>query len=457
MEKSFEKEKQKTRKERVFAIRLFLFLCYNRFMREKRVYFVIDMKSFFASVECVERKLNAMTTKLVVADESRTDKTICLAVSPALKKLGVKNRCRLFEIPKDIDFIIAPPRMKKYIDYAAEIYGIYLKYMSKDDIHVYSIDECIIDVTDYLKLYNVRAKEFAQFLMDEIGRKTGIPSTVGIGPNMYLAKIALDITAKHSPDRIGWLDEEKFKRTLWNHTPITDFWGISHGTAKRLERFGIYDMQGIAQANEDLLYKEFGVNAELLIDHSWGKETCLMSDIKNYKTKAKSVSASQILPCNYSFDDARIVMLEMLQNGCYDLYKQKLVTELVHIIVGYGDDKGSFEKATVRMNVTTNLFSIIGDYGLALFDKIVDKSRPIRRLGYDFADVKDADEFERYDMFTDIEKIKKEKKLVESVLSLQEKFGKNSVLKGLDLKEKATQRERNETIGGHRSGESENV
>ena len=182
-----------------------------------------------------------------------------------------------------------------------------------------------------------------------------------------------------------------------------------------------------------------------------------MSDIKNYKTKAKSISASQILPCNYSFDDARIVMLEMLQNGCYDLYKQKLVTELVHVIVGYGDEKGNFEKGSVRMNVTTNLFSIIGDYGLSLFDKIVDKSRPIRRLGYDFADVKNSDEFERYDMFTDIEKIKKEKKLVESVLSLQEKFGKNSVLKGLDLKEKATQRERNETIGGHRSGESEDV
>lgn len=457
MEKGLKKEKQKFEKERIFEIRFFLFLCYNKIMKEKRVYFVIDMKSFFASVECVERGLNAMTTKLVVADESRSEKTICLAVSPALKKLGVKNRCRLFEIPKDIDFIIAPPRMKKYIDYAANIYGVYLKYMSKDDIHVYSIDECIIDVTDYLKLYNVKAKEYAQFLMDEIGKVTGIPSTVGIGPNMYLAKIALDITAKHMPDRIGWLDEDKFRKTLWTHTPITDFWGISSGTAKRLAKFGIYDMQGIAEANEDLLYKEFGINAELLIDHAWGKESCLMSDIKNYKTKAKSISSSQILPCNYSFDEARVVMTEMLQNGCYDLYRQKLVTELVHVFVCYGDNRESFEKGTVRMNVSTNLFSIIGDYGLNLFDKVVDKSRPIRKLGYEFADVKNSDQFERYDMFTDIAKIEKEKKLVESVFVLQEKYGKNSVLKGLDLKEKATQIERNKTIGGHRSGESENV
>ena len=199
--------------------------------KNQRVYFVIDMKSFFASVECAERHLDAMTTKLVVADESRTDKTICLAVSPAMKKLGVKNRCRLFEIPKDIDFIIAPPRMQKYIQYAAEIYGIYLEYISKDDIHVYSIDECIIDVTDYLSLYKMRAKTFAQMLMDRIGSKLGIPSTVGIGSNMYLAKIALDITAKSAADRIGWLDEEKFKKTLWNHRPITDFWGISKGIA----------------------------------------------------------------------------------------------------------------------------------------------------------------------------------------------------------------------------------
>ena len=424
-------------------------------MEKQRVYFVIDMKSFFASVECVERGLNAMTTKLVVADVSRTEKTICLAVSPALKKLGVRNRCRLFEIPKDIDYIIAPPRMSKYIQYAAEIYGIYLKYISKDDIHVYSIDECIIDVTDYLHLYKLKAKEFAQILMDEIGKKLGLPSTVGIGSNMYLAKIALDITAKHAPDRIGWLDEDKFRRTLWNHTPITDFWGISSGTAKRLAKYGVVDMEGITKLKEDLLYDEFGINAELLIDHAWGKETCLMSDIKAYKSKAHSISASQILPFNYTFAEAKLVMTEMIQNGCYDLFRQHYVTELVHIYVGYGDDKTG-DKGTVRMNVATNLFSIIGEYVDKLFDKVVDKNKPIRRLGYDFENVMPQSE-ERYDLFTNLESIEKEKKMVESVLELQHKFGKNSILKGLDLKDKATQRERNETIGGHRSGENENA
>jgi len=416
---------------------------------------VIDMKSFFASVECVERNLNAMTTKLVVADVSRTEKTICLAVSPALKKLGIRNRCRLFEIPKDIDFIIAPPRMSKYIQYAAEIYGIYLKHISKDDIHVYSIDECIIDVTDYLHLYKLRAKEFAQILMDEIGKKLGLPSTVGIGSNMYLAKIALDITAKNAPDRIGWLDEEKFKRTLWNHTPITDFWGISSGTAKRLAKYGVVDMEGITKLKEDLLYDEFGINAELLIDHAWGKESCLMSDIKAYKSKAHSISASQILPFNYTFEEAKLVMTEMIQNGCYDLFRQHYVTELIHIYVGYGDDKTG-DKGTVRMNVSTNLFSIIGDYVDKLFDKVVDKNKPIRRLGYDFESVMPQSE-ERYDLFTNLESIEKEKKMVESVLLLQHKFGKNSILKGLDLKDKATQRERNETIGGHRSGENKDA
>ena len=279
---------------------------------KQRVYFVIDMKSFFASVECAERGLDAMTTKLVVADKERSETTICLAVSPAMKKLGVKNRCRLYEIPKDIEYEIAPPRMKKYIEYAAEIYGIYLKYIDKSEIHVYSIDECIIDATDYLKIYNLKAKEFAQKLMNEINDKLHIPSSAGIGSNMYLAKIALDITAKHSPDRIGWLTQEKFIKTLWNHKPLTDFWGISTGISTRLAKYGIYDMEGISKADEDLLYKEFGINAELIIDHSNGIEPCLMSDIKDYKGKTKSISSSQILPCNYNFKDAKLVMREMV-------------------------------------------------------------------------------------------------------------------------------------------------
>ena len=418
---------------------------------KQRVYLVIDMKSFFASVECAERGLDAMTTKLVVADESRTDKTICLAVSPAMKALGVKNRCRLFEIPKGIDYIIAPPRMKKYIEYAANIYGLYLKYMSKDDIHVYSIDECILDVTDYLKMYKIRAKDFAQKLMKEIYDNFHIPSSAGIGSNMYLAKIALDITAKHAPDRIGWLTEEKYIKTLWNHKPLSDFWQISTGTIERLAKYGISDMEGIARCDEELLYKEFGVNAELLIDHAWGREPCLMEDIKSYKTKSKSISSSQILPCNYEYNDAKIVMREMVQNGCYDLARQHYSTSLIHLIIGYGDDR-SFAKGTTRMNITTNLYAIIGDYTDKLFDKIVDKTRPIRRIGYDFAELV-SDELEQYDFFTDLEKVGKEKKLVNSVLDIQDKFGKNAILKGIDLNEKATQRERNNSIGGHRSGE----
>ncbi len=420
---------------------------------KQRVYFVIDMKSFFASVECAERGLDAMTTKLVVADESRTDKTICLAVSPALKELGIKNRCRLFEIPKNIDFIIASPRMKKYIEYAAEIYGIYLKYIDKSDIHVYSIDECIIDVTDYLKIYNIKAKAFVQKLMKEINEKLHIPSSAGIGSNMYLAKIALDITAKHSPDRIGWLTEEKFIKTLWHHKPLSDFWQISKGTIDRLAKYGIYDMAGIAGVDEELLYKEFGINAEFLIDHAWGRETCLMSDIKNYKSKSKSISSSQILPCNYRFDDAKLVMREMIQNGCFDLFRQGYVTQLLHLYIGYGDKKEAGTKGTTRMNVTTNLYSIISKYTDDLFDKIVDSRRPIRKIGYDFAELAST-ENEQYDMFTDLNAIRKEKRLVAGIIEMQDKYGKNSILRAQDLDEKATIRERNATIGGHKSGES---
>lgn len=421
---------------------------------EERVYFVIDMKSFFASVECAERGLDAMTTRLVVADEERTSATICLAVSPAMKALGIKNRCRLFEIPKNIDFIIAKPRMKKYIDYSAEIYAIYLKYISKNDIHAYSIDECIIDATDYLKLYHLHAKDFAQKLMNEILTTLHIPSSAGIGTNMYLAKIALDITAKHSPDRIGWLNEEKYRRTLWTHRPLRDFWQISFGTEERLARHGIFDMQTLAHFNEDALYKEFGVNAELLIDHAWGRETCLMSDIKNYKAKSKSISSSQILPQNYNFAQAKIVLKEMIQNGCYDLMSQNFATSFILVFVAYGDRRGDISKGITHLNATTNLYSIIVKSAEKIFDKVVDRARPVRKIGYDFMDITTADS-EQYDFFTDLAKVKKEKTMVKTVLDVKQKYGKNSLFKGLDLDEKATQRERNQFIGGHKSGENE--
>ena len=422
-------------------------------MQEKRVYYAIDMKTFFASVECAERKLNPFETNLVVADSSRGEGAICLAISPKMKAQGIKNRCRLFEIPKNIDYIIAKPQMKKYIEYASEIYGIYLKYIDKNDIHVYSIDECFIDATDYLKLYKLGAKEFAQKLMKEIRDTLHIPSTAGIGTNLYLAKIALDLTAKHSADFIGLLDESLYKEKLWHHRPITDFWQISKGTEERLKKHGIYDMYGVAHASEDMLYKEFGINAELLIDHAWGKESCTIKDIKNYKTKKKSISNMQVLPKNYNFKDSLTVIKEMLQNGCYSLYKYGYVTSLLHIYIGYGDKNKEFVKGSTRLNITTNLYSFMEEPIVNLYFAITDSTREIRRIGIDFCELQDKSH-ETYDMFTDMDKVKKEKKLVESVLKIKEKFGKNSMLKGIDFQENATQIERNKLIGGHNSGES---
>lgn len=420
-------------------------------MEKQRCYMVIDMKSFFASVECAERGLDAMKTKLIVADPTRTKSTICLAVSPALKKLGVKNRCRLYEVPTNIKYIIAPPRMNKYIQYASNIYSIYLKYMSKEDIHVYSIDECILDVTDYLKIYKMRAIDFAKLLMKEIFDNLHIPSSAGIGTNMYLAKIALDITAKKSPDRIGYLTEEKFKKELWNHRPITDFWGISKGIATRLSKMAIYDMEGIAKYPEEYLYKEFGINAEILIDHSKGIETCLMSDIKAYKTKSKSISSSQILPCGYSFDDAKIILQEMITEGCYRLEREKYVTNLINVFVMYDDDLITVSHASKRMKETTNLNFIISPYAVKLYEEIVDKCRKVRRVGFSFSNLLPI-QFEQYDLFTNIHKVEEEHRLTNCILYIKDKFGKNAVLKGIDLFENATARERNNQIGGHRVG-----
>ena len=419
---------------------------------EDRVYFVIDMKSFFASVECAERGLDPLTTNLVVADEERSKGTICLAVTPAMKKLGVKNRCRLFEIPKGIEFIIAKPRMKKYIDYSANIYAIYLKYIDKNDIHTYSIDECIIDATEYLRLYNLKAKEFAQKLMSEILETLHIPSSAGIGTNMYLAKIALDITGKKTPDSIGWLNEEKYRRTLWTHTPLRDFWQISFGTEERLAKYGIFDMERLAHFDENILYREFGVNAELLIDHAWGRESCLMSDIKSYKSKSKSISSSQILPCNYNFLEAKTILKEMIQNGCYDLANQNYATSFIQVFVAYGDKRGDISKGIQHLNAITNLYSIISKSAVKIYNEVVDQSRPVRKIGYNFMDITLAVD-EQYDFFTDLNKVKKEKNVVKTVLNVKEKYGKNSLLKGLDLDKKATQKERNSSIGGHKSGE----
>lgn len=413
-----------------------------------KIYFCIDMKCFFASVECAERGLNPFTTNLIVADSERGDGTICLAVSPKMKELGVKNRCRLFQVPKNIDYIIAKPRMKKYIEYAADIYEIYLRYISSDDIHVYSIDEAFLDVTDYLKIYKKNPKEFAKFLMRKIEAETGIPSTVGIGTNMYLAKIALDISAKKTSDRMAFLDEAEYKKTLWNHRPITDFWQVANGTAKRLSHYGVFDMKGITEMPEKILYKEFGINAELLIDHAYGVEPCTIADIKAYKGKSRSVSSSQILFKDYDFDDAKTVLLEMVLNGCYNLISQKLVTKSITIYVGYSKNVIPATSGTAKMVERTNLYSIIKKYVSKIFDDTTLKNYPIRKIGYCFNNLVSENQ-EEYDLFTDFERVKKEKNLSETVINLKRKFGKNTLLRAVDLTENATAIMRNKQVGGH--------
>ena len=420
-------------------------------MAEQRTYFCIDMKTFYASVECAERGLNPFETNLAVVDETRGKNALCLAITPKMKAQGIKNRCRMSEIPKTINFIRALPRMQLYIEYAADIYDLYLNYFDPQDIHVYSIDESFIDVTEYLPLFKMDAVALAKKLMNEIADKLHIPSTTGIGTNLYLAKIALDITAKHSKDHIGYLTEETYIKTLWNHRPIEDFWQIAHGTASRLARYGIYDMEGIANASQQLLYRVFGVNAELLIDHAWVREPCLIKDIKNYHSKSKSVSFSQVLPRNYNYEEAKLVMTEMVLNGCHEMMRRHVITNKVGIFVGYTFGGHEPTGGTKRMTVTTNLYSMILPYVMEIFEQTTDKAAEIRRLGIDFADVCD-ESCEGYDLFTDFGEVEREKRREQTVLAITDKFGKNSLLRGINYMEGATQRERNGFIGGHRAG-----
>lgn len=416
-------------------------------------YLCIDLKSFYASVECVERGLDSMTTNLVVADMTRTDKTICLAVSPSMKKLGVKNRCRVFEIPKNIDYIAAPPRMQKYIDYSAEIYSVYLKYVSCDDIHVYSIDEAFLDVTHYLSTYRMTEVELAKTIMKDIFETTGIRATCGVGTNLYLAKIALDITAKHAEDFIGILDEEKFRETLWDHRPITDFWRIGEGTAARLDRCGIHTMRDIACSSEDMLYRTFGVDAELLIDHAYGRESTTIADIKKYVSRTKSLTSGQVLTRDYAFDEAKIVVTEMMDNLCMSMCKQDLVTNSVTLTVGYSNSlhlemtRGSF-----RIQTPTNSANVMSKEIQKLFAKIVNPSFPVRRMSISCNNVV-TENFVQLDLFDVVESADRDKKIQKAMLDIKSRYGKNSILKGTSFLDGATARERNRQIGGHRSGE----
>ena len=411
-------------------------------------YLCIDLKTFYASVECVERKLDPFSTNLVVADETRGKGTICLAVSPKMKMLGVKNRCRLYEIPPNIKYIIAKPRMKKYIEYSANIYAIYLKYLSKDDIYVYSIDEAFLDVTNYLKLYKMNEIELAKTILKDIYNTYGLTATVGIGTNLYLAKVALDIMSKHTPTNIGYLDEELYKRKLWHHKPLTDFWQIGRGIEARLNKKRIYDMYDIAHTNPKILYKEFGVNAEFLIDHSWGKETCTIKDIKNYKTKNVSISNSQVLFEDYSFENARLVLKEMVELNSIKLVEKNLITDTIGLYIGYSKNIINSTGGSMKLTNYTNTYSDLMAYFLKLYDSTTNKTVPIRRIGVSFNRLV-SDEAQQLSLFENQEKITKERKIELAISNIKQKLGKNAIVRGMDLENGATTILRNKLIGGH--------
>ncbi len=419
----------------------------------ERFYLCIDQKSFYSSVECHERGLDAMTTDLVVADPSRGRGTICLAVSPSLKKKGVKNRCRVYEIPGQLRYIMAPPRMQLYIDYAARIYGIFLRYLSKDDIHVYSIDEAFLDVTPYLSLYHTDARSLGLRIMGDLLKELGLPSSCGIGTNLYLTKIALDITAKHMPDRIGFLDEESYRKTLWNHRPLTDFWQIGHGTEKRLHSMGIYTMRGITEADPQYLRRVFGVDSEILIDHAFGRESVTMADIKGYTVNRHSLSSGQVLLRDYAYAEALLIVKEMAELSCLDLVDRHLVTNSLSMYVGYTKDTLPPSRGTITMTVTTSSARIITGHFIKLYERITDRIVPIRRIILNFNDVI-PEELEQFDLFTDPETIIRDRAMQQAILTLQEKYGKGVVMKGMNLLPEGTTRERVHQIGGHKNGVS---
>ena len=508
-------------------------------MSEARTYIAIDLKSFYASVECRERGRNPLTTNLVVADKSRTEKTICLAVSPSLKNYGIPGRPRLFEVVQKvkaannvrrsklgkqeffgssddavqltanpllaIDYIVAPPRMAYYMEYSTKIYNIYLKYIAPEDIHIYSIDEVFMDVTQYLTLYHLTARELAMKMIQDVLQTTGITATAGIGTNLYLCKIAMDIVAKHiEPDsngvRIAKLDEMSYRRLLWDHRPLTDFWRVGRGYAKKLEQNGLYTMGDIARCsigksnefyNEDLLYHLFGVNAELLIDHAWGYEPCTIEQVKAYQPETNSVSSGQVLHCPYDFEGARLIVKEMTDQMVLDLVDKGLVTDQIVLTIGYDIENLSDPKrrkmykgvvttdhygrqipkhahGTTNLKRQTSSTQMIMDAVMELYDRIVDKNLLIRRITItankliDERFAKQPDAYEQMDLFTDYkelertrkkedEALEREKNIQKAMLDIKKKYGKNAILKGMNLLEGATAKDRNEQIGGHKA------
>lgn len=506
---------------------------------QDRLYAAIDLKSFYASAECIERGLDPLTTNLVVADESRTEKTICLAVSPSLKAYGIPGRPRLFEVIRrvkqinserrfhapghtftgssfldpevrthpelSLDYIVAVPQMALYIEYSTRIYNIYLKYIAPEDIHVYSIDEILIDLTGYLSSCHLSAREFVAKILRDVLQTTGITAAAGIGNNLYLAKVAMDIVAKHvSPDghgvRIAELNELSYRRLLWTHRPLTDFWRIGHGYAKKLEEQGLYTMGDIARCslghpddfhNEELLYRLFGINAELLIDHAWGLEPCTMADIKSYQPENSSIGGGQVLPSPYSYEKVRLVIKEMADQLSFELVDRGLVTDQIVLTAGYdmasltepqirqeykgpvtidryGRSVPKHAHGTLNLPQKTSSAKQLINAALELFDQIADKKLLFKRIYITATRIipedsaNDSESFEQLNLFTDYERLekqrqkekallKKEKQLQKAMLSVKKKFGKNAILKGMNLEDGATARERNRQIGGHKA------
>ncbi len=454
---------------------------------DSRTYIAIDLKSFYASVECVERGLDPLKARLVVADPTRTDKTICLAVSPALKAYGIPGRPRLFEVNQqvaklkqqdpglELDFVIAPPRMAKYLEVSGKVYSVYLRYIAPEDIHVYSIDEVFIDATEYLRLYRTDAHTLTMRLIREVLSETGVTATAGIGPNMYLAKVAMDIEAKHRPAdkdgvRIAELTEMTYREKYWTHRPLTDFWRIGRGTVARLESAGMYTLGDVARRSltyEEDLYRLFGVNAELLIDHAWGWEPCTMADIKAYRPSASSLSSGQVLMEPYSFAKARTIVREMTDSLSLDLVEKKLVTTQLVLHVGYEAGKAAEGTQMVRdwygrpapkpahgsvnLPFATSATSIMLKNMLELYDDIVDRSLFVRRIYVVASQVmpEEMAEGRQMSLFDEPEDLEKERRQQEAILEIRRKFGKNAILKGMNFDEGATGRDRNRQIGGH--------
>ena len=418
-------------------------------MEEMR-YLCIDLKSFFASVECVVRGLDPMTTPLVVADPQRGEGTICLAVTPAMKALGVKNRCRMFEIPKNLKFLQATPRMQLYLEYSARVYGVYLDFVSEEDIHVYSVDEAFLDVGAYLKLYRTDAEGLGRRILEAVYQKTGLRAACGVGTNLYLAKVALDITAKHAADFVGVLDQKRYQETLWDHIPLTDFWQVGSGTVSRLARYGIFTMRDLAHFDEKWLYGEFGINAELLIDHAKGIETAEIRHIKAYRSHSHSLSSGQVLMRDYSAGEALVIAKEMTEELCLQMTCANLVCSSITLQVCYSHtQKAAPVGGTVSVEQETNLASQWRPLVAGLYARITDPCLPVRRLNLCCNRVLPF--LGRQLTLFDSEASLRQGRLQQTVAQIKCRHGKSALCKGMDLLQEATARERNRQIGGHRA------